>query len=593
MPINVTVQNIGSVSEVASVELFANSTLIFNGALSVDGSASGVLNCLVNTESLPIGNYTIDASVTAIGEPNVTPNTISAGTIGVTYVGDLTGDFKVDSSSFFAFISDYIAYWTTGYVNPAADFNHDGKMDTDDFVAFTGAYCAYASMQQQNPTSAHVAAHNYYINISGSNYQILNSASSVIYTSTSSSTAFNYLLGPSGIAPAGSTINVEAGAYTVDSTWNININSITVTFQTGTTLTATNAHNAGNDGIAINANNDIITGLTFNGNGLNQYPTPTTTLSSNTYDQMYNGISTHGANNALIENSTIYNWRCFGICIYDGNNNGVVGCTIYDIGANCLSDGIPCTNTYFVNNILYGCSDVGISFQGTNDIATENTLYQMNAASAPPMKGFQDSYWGIAFEENGGGSGNGNYALVAGNNVSQSSYGITLDGIETDYVIVSGNTVSNTDNSVVVTAANHSIIEYNTMSSSSSLAIFITANADNTNVYGNTYAGSAIGQGSGYILDSGTSTTYTAPTIVTITVTSTPTGTDYVTANGNAGYAGTNSNTPYTFYTTIGTTITLTANNPPGQTFTKWSDGGAQTHTITTPNTDTTYTATY
>jgi hypothetical protein len=144
LPINVTVQNGGSVSEVASVELFANSTSIFNGTLSVDGSASGVLNCLVSTESLPIGNYTIDASVTALGEPNVTPNTISAGTVGVTYLGDLTGDFKVDSSSFFAFISDYITYWTTGYVNPAADFNHDGKIDFSDMQIFLYAYISYS-----------------------------------------------------------------------------------------------------------------------------------------------------------------------------------------------------------------------------------------------------------------------------------------------------------------------------------------------------------------------------------------------------------------------------------------------------------------
>jgi parallel beta-helix repeat protein len=433
------------------------------------------------------------------------------------------------------------------------------------------------------------------MDVSGSNYQILNSASSVIYTSTSSSTAFNYLLGPSGIAPAGSTINVEAGAYTVDSTWNININSITVTFQTGTTLTATNAHNAGNDGIAINANNDIITGLTFNGNGLNQYPTPTTTLSSNTYDQMYNGISTHGANNALIENSTIYNWRCFGICIYDGNNNGVVGCTIYDIGANCLSDGIPCTNTYFVNNILYGCSDVGISFQGTNGIATGNTLNQMNAATAPPMHGFQQSYWGIGFESASGGTGNGNYALVAGNTITNTGYAITLEGAgPQNYVIVSGNTIATSAMAIVLATnpSNYNIVEFNTITTSS-VPIYIASGCTQNTIYGNTYDGSAIGKGSGYISDSGTSTTYTAPTIVTITVTSTPTGTDYVTANGNAGYAGTNSNTPYTFYTTIGTTITLTANNPPGQTFTKWSDGGAQTHTITTPNTDTTYTATY
>ena len=86
LPINVTVQNSASVSEVASVQLFANSTSIFNGTLSVDSSASGVLNCSVDTGSLPIGNYTISASVTPLDEPNATPSTMSAGTVGVTYV---------------------------------------------------------------------------------------------------------------------------------------------------------------------------------------------------------------------------------------------------------------------------------------------------------------------------------------------------------------------------------------------------------------------------------------------------------------------------------------------------------------------------
>ena len=144
LPVNVTVQNIGRVYEVAVVELFANSTLILNEALSVDGSGSGVLNCLVNTSSLLIGNYTINASVTALGESNVTPNTVSAGTIGVTYVGDLNGEFKVDSHDFFVFIDDYLNYWTTGYVNPAADFNHDGKINSSDFQLFMNAYINYA-----------------------------------------------------------------------------------------------------------------------------------------------------------------------------------------------------------------------------------------------------------------------------------------------------------------------------------------------------------------------------------------------------------------------------------------------------------------
>ena len=57
----------------------------------------------------------------------------------------LTGHFKVDSSDFFAFVDAYIEYHTTGYVNPAADFNHDGKIDATDFFDFLSASITYWS----------------------------------------------------------------------------------------------------------------------------------------------------------------------------------------------------------------------------------------------------------------------------------------------------------------------------------------------------------------------------------------------------------------------------------------------------------------
>ena len=143
LPVNVTVQNSVSVSEVANVQLFANSTSIFNGALSVDSLASGILDCSVDTESLPIGYYTISASVTPLDEPNATPSTMTAGTVGVTYLGDLNGEFKVNFDDMIIFVGDYIAYWTNGAYNPAADFNHNGQIDFDDLRTFRGAYQNY------------------------------------------------------------------------------------------------------------------------------------------------------------------------------------------------------------------------------------------------------------------------------------------------------------------------------------------------------------------------------------------------------------------------------------------------------------------
>jgi len=56
--------------------------------------------------------------------------------------------------------------------------------------------------------------------------------------------------------------------------------------------------------------------------------------------------------------------------------------------------------------------------------------------------------------------------------------------------------------------------------------------------------------------------------------------------------------TPYAAESVVGTTRTIGAPSPQqvgmrNYSFLEWSDGGAQTHDITTPGVDTTYTATY
>ena len=56
--------------------------------------------------------------------------------------------------------------------------------------------------------------------------------------------------------------------------------------------------------------------------------------------------------------------------------------------------------------------------------------------------------------------------------------------------------------------------------------------------------------------------------------------------------------TPYAVASVLGTTLTIGAPSPQqvgrrNYNFVEWSDGGAQTHDITTPDADTTYRATY
>jgi hypothetical protein len=87
--------------------------------------------------------------------------------------------------------------------------------------------------------------------------------------------------------------------------------------------------------------------------------------------------------------------------------------------------------------------------------------------------------------------------------------------------------------------------------------------------------------------------TETANFGVKITITSTPTGSGYVTVDGAAVTA------PHTYVWVIGDTHTIAASSSVScgsgcqYVFTAWSDSGDQSHTITVPDSPTTYTATF
>ena len=86
---------------------------------------------------------------------------------------------------------------------------------------------------------------------------------------------------------------------------------------------------------------------------------------------------------------------------------------------------------------------------------------------------------------------------------------------------------------------------------------------------------------------------YPGPGLVQITVTSSPTGSGFVTVDGAP------TTTPQVFTWIEGATHTLAANSPvSGGTgiqyvWLSWSDGGAQSHTVTVPSSPTTYTANF
>ena len=430
---------------------------------------------------------------------------------------------------------------------------------------------------------ASAVTYDYYINKSGATYQALDSGRNIIAGSSSSSAIINYLLGASGVAASGSDIDVEAAAYTADATWHIYINSVYLYFETGAVVSATT--NLNTPVIWVHSNNVIINHATIDGNAA---------IQTFTGSERIDGVVWSGAN-GLLEYSSVYDLRCFGVSIDgSGDNTGVMNCYIADFGWN----GIACydtSNNYFVNNeVAYG-GDVGINSYGVNTKITGNYVHDMNGTT-----GSNNAHIGIGCEDDTytttGGTGGGNYLLIANNTVVNVNSGVTVSSwsvVNINYVMISGNTLINCDLGylgAIIIDSDYDILSYNTITTASigiNIKVFGATSSYNT-VYGNTFTSCTHN-----IVDGGTGTIYTAPSIVAITVTSSPLGANFVTANGVAGYAGAYSTSPYTFTSTSGNTIALVANTVSGQTFTSWSDGGAQSHSVTTPSANAVYRAVY
>jgi hypothetical protein len=292
--------------------------------------------------------------------------------------------------------------------------------------------------------------YDYIMSISGSNYQILNgNTRTLIYQSTSSSTAFNYLLGSSGIASVGSTLYIEdAGTYTLTSTWHIYVDDVTITCEDGVYLWST-ARSTPSDinNIMIFLHGDGITwiGGEIDGNGINQQPSPTTLITGANF---YDGFDCDGAY-CLIKDATVHDCRCYGILSANGataDHFGVVHCTVYNCGANGISASCGTatgTNNYFTHNTVYNCGDVGIDSYGYDTIITDNTIYNCGI-NFPPFYGYVNpGGWGIGIEM-AGGSGGGTYLFIANNTISECLDGIVVGGSGNfNYVLISGNHIVN------------------------------------------------------------------------------------------------------------------------------------------------------
>ena len=106
MPSSVTLTNPDLVSETASIQVSAGSTVIFTGTATLSSQQTVTVPCVFNTNSLTIGSYTFTTTVTTTSLPGSTPQTATAQS-GVTYLGDLNGDGKVNFVDLCIFVIEY------------------------------------------------------------------------------------------------------------------------------------------------------------------------------------------------------------------------------------------------------------------------------------------------------------------------------------------------------------------------------------------------------------------------------------------------------------------------------------------------------
>ncbi len=141
VPANVTLTNPNQMEETVNVVITANSVTAFNENFNLTGQQTVTEPCYFNPNLL-VGNYSATITVTTTSLPGSGTQT-STKNLGVTFIGDNSGDFTVNSIDFFNFDDAYIQYYMNGSYNPACDMNHDGKVNGSDCFAFLDAYNTY------------------------------------------------------------------------------------------------------------------------------------------------------------------------------------------------------------------------------------------------------------------------------------------------------------------------------------------------------------------------------------------------------------------------------------------------------------------
>ena len=235
----------------------------------------------------------------------------------------------------------------------------------------------------------------------------------MVFQSANSSQVFSSV---SGNCSVGSSIDVDQGVYMVNTMWTMSqVSNVSLNFESGAELVA--GKNLDSPVLFLNnANNCYVSGVTIDGNAANQ--------AIGTYPLFSNGILIVGSDDEVVD-ATVFNCRVMGVMISTYGSvqgsvgDGVIGCKLYDCGWNGFGVENPHNiDCYATNNVVYGCSDVGISTYGTDTQIMGNYVHDMNGTTG----GGGNAEWGIAVE-------GGSNATITQNTVQNCSIGIEDSGL--------------------------------------------------------------------------------------------------------------------------------------------------------------------
>jgi hypothetical protein len=139
--INISVENHGEYSETFNLTCYCNNTAITQAggqnytAVTLSSGNITTINIKWNTTGFTYGSYNISAHADTVpNEINISDNTFTDGTILVTILGDINGDFKVSLSDLVILALAYRSKPGDAKWNPNADINGNSVVDLQDLT---------------------------------------------------------------------------------------------------------------------------------------------------------------------------------------------------------------------------------------------------------------------------------------------------------------------------------------------------------------------------------------------------------------------------------------------------------------------------